>query len=77
VQGAGASGQRGCPAAPRGQPAIEVKKGSSAVYIATTGQPYPLEVRQGARNVLYFQYSSTPVSVKAPPNAIDFSKVKG
>lgn len=60
-----------------GQPAIEIKKGRSAVYIATTGQPYPLEVRQGSRNVLYFQYLSTPVSVTAPPNAIDFSKVKG
>jgi hypothetical protein len=60
-----------------GQPAIEVKKGSSAVYIATTGQPRPLEVRQGSRNVLYFQYLPTLVSVTAPPNAVDFSKVKG
>jgi hypothetical protein len=60
-----------------GQPAIEVKKGKSAVYIATTGQPYPLEVRQGFRNVLYFQYLPTLVSVTAPPNPVDFSKVKG
>jgi hypothetical protein len=60
-----------------GQPAIELSEGRAAVYIATTGQPYPLEIRQGSHNVLHFQYSSLPVSITAPPNAVDLSSLHG
>jgi hypothetical protein len=60
-----------------GQPAIELSKGKSAVYIATTGQPYLLEMRQGSRNVLHFQYSGLPVSIAAPPHAVDLSSLHG
>ena len=43
------------------------------MYIATTGRPYPLEIRQGSHNVLHFQYSALPVSIAAPPRAVDLS----
>jgi hypothetical protein len=60
-----------------GQPAIELSVGREAVYIATTGQPYPLEIRQGSRDVLHFQYSALPVSIAAPPHAVDLSSLHG
>jgi len=60
-----------------GQPAIELSEGGAAVYIATTGQPYPLEIRQGSHNVLHFQYSGLPVSIAAPPHAVDLSSLHG
>jgi hypothetical protein len=60
-----------------GQPAIELSEGGAAVYIATTGQPYPLEFRQGSHNVLHFQYSGLPASIAAPPHAVDLSSLHG
>jgi hypothetical protein len=60
-----------------GQPAIELSHGRTAVYIATTGQPYPLEIRQGSHSVLHFQYSGLPVSIAAPPHAVDLSSLHG
>jgi hypothetical protein len=60
-----------------GEPAIELSAKGDAVYIATTGQPYPLEIRQGTRNVLDFQYSSLPASITPPPHPLDLSKLEG
>jgi hypothetical protein len=60
-----------------GQPAIELSAKGAALYIATTGQPYPLEIRQGSQNVMYFQYSSLPASITAPPHPLDLSKLEG
>lgn len=60
-----------------GQPAIEIKDSSDALYVATTGAPYPLEIRQGASNVLYFQYFKAAASITAPPNAMNLSKLQG
>ena len=60
-----------------GQPAIEISERGTAVYIATTGQPYLLEIRQGSRNVLHFQYSGLPLSIAAPPHAVDLSSLHG
>jgi len=54
-----------------GQPAIEISEHGTAVYIATTGHPYLLEIRQGSHNVLHFQYSGLPLRIAAPPHAID------
>jgi hypothetical protein len=58
-----------------GQPAIELSKRRIAVYIATTGQPYLLEIRQGSHNVLHFRYSASPVRISAPPHAVDLSSL--
>lgn len=60
-----------------GRPAIELSERRTAVYIATTGQPYPLEIRQGSHNVLHFQYSGLPVRIAAPPHAVDLSSLHG
>jgi hypothetical protein len=60
-----------------GQPAIELSGGGYAEYIATTGRPYPLEISQGSHNVLHFQYSGLPVSIAAPPHAVDLSSLHG
>ena len=59
-----------------GQPAVKLTASGVALYIATTGQPYPLEIRQGS-NVLYFQYSGLPVNISAPPDPLDLSKLEG
>jgi hypothetical protein len=61
----------------KGQPAYELSVKGAALYIATTGQPYPIEIRQGSRNVLYFQYAGLPVSITAPPNALNLNKLAG
>jgi hypothetical protein len=60
-----------------GQPAIELSEHGTAVYIATTGQPYLLEIRQGSHNVLRFQYSGSPLRIAAPPHAVDLSALHG
>jgi hypothetical protein len=60
-----------------GQPAIKLSAGGAALYIATTGQPYPLEIRQGSRNALYFQYSGLPASITAPSHPLNLSKLEG
>jgi hypothetical protein len=60
-----------------GEPAIELSGEGAVLYIATTGQPYPLEIRQGSQNVMYFQYSSLPASITAPPHPLDLSKLEG
>jgi hypothetical protein len=60
-----------------GQPAIELSRRRMAVYIATRGQPYLLEIRQGSHNVLHFRYSGLPVNIAAPPHAVDLSSLHG
>ncbi|HEY2550350.1 MAG TPA: hypothetical protein VGI64_07210 [Streptosporangiaceae bacterium] len=60
-----------------GQPAIELSHGRTAIYIATTGRPYPLEIRQGSHGALHFRYSGSPVDIAAPPHAVDLSSLHG
>jgi hypothetical protein len=60
-----------------GQPAIELSVQGAALYIATTGQPYPLEVRQGSGDALYFQYSAVPASISAPSHPLNFNNIGG
>jgi hypothetical protein len=61
----------------KGQPAIKLSAKGTAVYIATTGQPYLLEIRLGTGNALYFQYSGLPASITAPHHPLDLTKLKG
>jgi hypothetical protein len=60
-----------------GQPAIKLSAKGAALYIATTGQPYPLEIRQGSGNAMYFQYSGLPANITAPSHPLNLSKLKG
>ncbi len=64
----------------RGQkviPVTDTGKGGT-LYVATTGKPYPIEIvkngGQGGR--VEFDRFNQPVSLSAPPNAIDVSQVK-
>lgn len=59
-----------------GQPAIKLSATGFALYIATTGQPYLLEVRQGS-NVLYFQYSGLAAKIAVPPDPLDLAGLGG
>ncbi len=53
----------------------DITKGGT-LFVATTGQPYPIEIRKAgaqAGQVTFDQYNQ-PVSLSAPANAIDASK---
>lgn len=48
------------------------------LYVATTGQPYPVQVSKGGSDggrVVFDRYNQ-PASLTAPPNAIDVSKLR-
>jgi len=49
------------------------------LYVATSGQPYPIEVTQGGASAgtLTFDEWNQTVTLTAPPNAVDISKLKG
>ena len=47
------------------------------LYVATTGKPYPVEVTKGNSGRVVFDRFNDPVSLAAPPNAIDISQLKG
>jgi len=64
-----------------GRPAIPVRSGDSIVYVATTGQPFPLRAMPathaaGAGVVDFIAYNA-PVTIGPPPNAVDFSHLHG
>lgn len=49
----------------------------SAVYIATTGEPYPIESnRVSSGGAIKFDHWNESVKISAPANAIDISKLK-
>lgn len=65
-----------------GQPAIALvdsSKGGGTLYVAATGPPYPLALKspQGKRGTITFDQWNAPVTLTAPPNALDVSKLKG
>jgi len=49
------------------------------LYVATSGQPYPIEVTQGGTSAgtLTFDEWNQTVTLTPPPNAVDISKLKG
>ncbi len=63
-----------------GQKAIAVKDSSTGgvLYVATTGEPYPVEIAKSANSSQKIDFSewNQPVSLKAPSNTIDISKLK-
>ncbi len=63
-----------------GQPAIAVNdttKGGT-LYVATTGKAYPLEIAKGGKEAgkVTFEAWDKPVSLSAPKDAIDISKLQ-
>lgn len=56
---------------------IDTSKGGT-LYVATTGQPYPVQVSKKGSDggqVVFDRYNQ-PASLTAPPNAIDVSKLR-
>ena len=64
-----------------GQPAIEVTDTSrgGTLYVATTGKPYPLQITGGSdrKGSIAFDQWDEAVSLKAPENPLDLSKLVG
>lgn len=64
-----------------GTPAILLTGGSGGILaIATVGEPYPLQVKQGpnkGKGVITFSDWNAPVSITAPANPLDFSAISG
>jgi hypothetical protein len=65
-----------------GQPAITLKQEhklyTGTVYVATTGQPYPLQLLKQGRETgkTTFTGWNDPVTVTAPSNAVDISQLQ-
>jgi hypothetical protein len=66
-----------------GQPAVTVTStrpaGSGTLYVATTGEPFPLKLEGSKSNAgsITFDQWNEPVDLKPPPNPVDFSKLSG
>ena len=65
-----------------GQPAIAVtstrKNGGGTLYVATTGQPYPLQLKgaKGNEGTITFDQWDQQVTISPPANPVDFSQLK-
>jgi hypothetical protein len=65
-----------------GQPAIIVKETrklyTGTLYVATTGEPYPLKLRKSGQETGQTTFSdwNDPVSVSAPTNTVEISKLE-
>jgi hypothetical protein len=65
-----------------GQPAIKLKETAKlytgALYVATTGQPYPIKLLKSGRETGQTVFSgwNEPVTVSPPANAIDISQLQ-
>jgi hypothetical protein len=66
-----------------GQPAIAVtstrKGGGGTLYVATTGQPYPLQLTgsKGNAGTISFDRWDEPATISPPANPVDFSRLTG
>jgi len=63
-----------------GQPAIAIKDTTKGgvLYVATTGKPFPLEISKGGSESgkVVFEGWNRPVTLTAPQNAIEISKLQ-
>jgi hypothetical protein len=71
--------RRGTPARIDGQPAIALSDPDSAgrLYVASTGNPYPLELQTSTGGKLSFRAWNQPVSLAPPPGAVNISQLQG
>jgi hypothetical protein len=60
---------------------IELRSSAGgSLYVATTGEPYPVEIAQGSgtsTGAVHFDDWNEPVDIVAPKNAVDIAKLKG
>jgi hypothetical protein len=73
---------KGSAAKVNGQPAIELKQEhklyTATLYVATTGQPYPLKITKVGQETGQTTFTgwNDPVTVSAPANAVDISTLQ-
>ena len=61
-----------------GQAVVALRDADSTLYVATTGKPYPVEVKpQTGSQALHFASWDAAVDVSAPRDALDFSALGG
>jgi hypothetical protein len=61
-----------------GYPVVELKSKDGSLFVATSGQPYPIEIaKAGGGGQIVFDQWNKPVSVKAPAGSLDFNKLTG
>jgi hypothetical protein len=63
----------------KGQRAVGVTDAANdgTLYVATTGAPYPLEIRKSGSGRIVFDRWNEPVSLQAPTNAINVKQLHG
>jgi hypothetical protein len=73
---------KGASSTVEGQPVIELKTSgrlyTGAIYVATTGQPYPVKLERHGRETSHmtFTHWNDPVALSAPTKAIEVSKLE-
>jgi hypothetical protein len=63
-----------------GQKVIAIASSEGTLYVATTGEPYPVEIAQdsgASSGAVHFDEWNEKVDVKAPKDAVDVSKLNG
>lgn len=61
-----------------GQPVIALRDADSVLYVATTGRPYPVEIKPDTGSqALHFASWDVAVDVSAPRDVLDFSALGG
>jgi hypothetical protein len=69
---------KGAAATVDGRPAVALRDSDSTLYVATTGKPYPVELKPDSGSAaLHFASWDAPVEVSAPRDALDFSSIGG
>lgn len=68
---------RAAPATLSGQRAVGVTDAANdgTLYVATSGAPYPLEIRKSGAGRIVFDRWNKPVSLQAPANAININQL--
>jgi hypothetical protein len=71
--------QKGATTTVNGRPAIAIldTEQGATLYVATSGKPYPLEVKGKSKGSFRFDEWDKPADLKTPPNPIDFAKLTG
>ena len=62
-----------------GRPVVAVKSGEGTLYVAATGEPYPVELVKPGDNGghITFDHFNEAITVAAPSNTIDLPQVSG
>jgi hypothetical protein len=75
---AGGAVTKGATSTVDGSAVVALRDTDGTLYVATTGKPYPIELKpDAARQALHFGSWDQPLDVTAPRDALDLSSVTG